>query len=127
MYSRQEYAVVIALFNSRFVRGILVLVVLTLGWKVLVSTGEYMVWRRQEQVATAEHAKLISRSEALQRELTQLESLEGREGIVRKQFVVKRPGEQTVIVVDGSATSSDTEEITQPWYRRIFSWMHFGN
>lgn len=125
MYPRQEYSIGIALFNSRFMRVVLVLIVLALGWKVTVITGEYLVWQRKERAATIEHEKLLARTAKMQREFDMLASPEGRESVVRERFVVERPGEQTVIIVDGSATSSDTEIAPMPWYIRIFSWMHF--
>ncbi len=126
MRERQEYSLALAIFNSRFIRAVLVLVLLTLGWKVTGSVGAYMEWQKEEREAMAVQAQLLKRKEDVQKKLDMLASPTEKEIVVRQEFVLKEPGEETVVIIDEGIESAATITQVLPWYKRMWLWMHFG-
>lgn len=127
MYREQEYSIATALFNSRMMRWMLVVAFLALGWKVMVVTGEYLTWMREEERAEREHEALRAQYAAIEQKRALLENPDTKEQVVRQEFTLKKPGEETVIVVEGTATSGDAVPNVLPWYKKLFAWMRFGD
>jgi cell division protein FtsB len=111
-----------SLVNSRYTQGVLLLLVLLIGWSAFVryQIAEEMSDRRE--LAAQEAALLRSQKDALQEQVEYLSNERGIEAEMRRQFDVALEGEQVVVIVEPEAgleiqpLSTSTEEETS-WYQ----------
>ncbi len=75
------------------------------AYKVYLNRADSAKAAQEKQ---AELTKLEERKAFLSEELKKLQTVEGREAEYRKKFGVGLPGENVAIIVESSATSSDS-------------------
>jgi cell division protein FtsB len=106
-------------------RDLVVTTLLVLG----IVWFSYLVWGIFQKEERARHdvndtkeelAALSEQKAKLESDLAELDTERGREAIERETLGVAKPGEEVIIVVPPTATSSATS--TVPWWERLFSW-----
>jgi len=111
-----------SLVNSRYTQGVLLLLVLLIGWSAFVryQIAEEMSDRRE--LAAQEAVLLRSQKDSLQEQVEYLSNERGIEAEMRRQFDVALEGEQVVVIVEPEAgldiqpLSTSTAEETA-WYQ----------
>lgn len=111
-----------SLVNSRYTQGVLLGLVLLVGWSAFVryQIAEEMSDRRE--LAAQEAALLRGQKDALQEQVEYLSNERGIEAEMRRQFDVALEGEQVVVIVEPEAgleiqpLATSTEKETA-WYQ----------
>ena len=111
-----------SLVNSRYTQGVLMLLVLLVGWSAFVRFQIAQEMSDRRELAAQETVLLRSQKAALQEQVEYLSNERGIEAEMRRQFDVALEGEQVVVIVEPVAgpdiqplSTSTPEEI--PWYQ----------
>lgn len=86
--------------NSPITQGVLLLLVLTVGWSAYDRFSIAMEMNERRAEAELEAAALQSRKETLETQVEYLSSERGIEAEMRRQFDVALPGEQVVVILE---------------------------
>jgi cell division protein FtsB len=109
------------LVNSRYTQGVLLFLVLLVGWSAFVRYQIAQEMLDRKEVAAQEAMLLRSQKDALQEQVDYLSNERGIEAEMRRQFDVALEGEQVVVIVEPEAgpeiqpMSTSTEE-EAAWY-----------
>lgn len=128
MFDFQQKRRLRAILESRFIWGVLLLIMclLVVSAYERYTIAEEMADRRA--VAEEELSRLRAREAELSAQVEYLSHERGMEAEMRRQFDVALPGEEIVIIMDepaesGSGAASDTGAVSttstqsRPWYR----------
>ena len=80
---------------------------------------EYQSSERVEALAK-QATDLASREEKLERNVTYLKTDEGVKEEIRSKFGVTQAGEHVAIIVDERHSSTSTDDMKKPWYKRFW-------
>lgn len=112
-----------SLVNSRYTQGVLLLLVLLIGWSAFVRYQIAVEMSDRRALAEQEALLLQSQKDALQEQVEYLSNERGIEAEMRRQFDVALEGEQVVVIVEEEAgpeiqplSTSTTEEDVR-WYQ----------
>jgi len=111
-----------ALVNSRYTQGVLLLLVLLVGWSAVVRYQIAVEMSDRRALAAQEAQLLRSQKDALQEQVEYLSNERGIEAEMRRQFDVALDGEQVVVIVEPEAGPviqplSTTTEEKAAWYQ----------
>lgn len=112
------------IFGSRIVTYTLFVIVLYLGFKVGVLFAVIFKEEQQLQALREEMRLLQQRKERATVKIEGLESGTVLEKEARSNFNIKRPGEQTVVIVDPREADEVSEQVDSA-FSRIKSWFGF--
>ena len=89
-----------SLVNSRYTQGVLLLLVLLVGWSAFVRYQIAQEMSERRELAAQEAALLQSQKDALQEQVEYLSNERGIEAEMRRQFDVALEGEQVVVIIE---------------------------
>jgi len=120
---RQQKQNIIKVLGLRIFTVLLLLVLFALlkgGWNVYQEQREAYLNKVNTETKLDD---LVDRKRQLQAELLHLKSNRGVEEEMRQQFDVAREGEGLIIIVDRSASESETASGTEPpWWKALLPW-----
>lgn len=87
--------------------GILVLVVVLVGWRVIGLAGEFRAVSAQRAALEEKRAALEERHRALEEQARFVSDPDQLEQELRSRYNYKRPGENVIVVVPPQGTSTD--------------------
>lgn len=111
-----------SLVNSRYTQGVLLLLVLLIGWSAFVRYQIAVEMSDRRELAAQEAVLLRSQKDSLQEQVEYLSNERGIEAEMRRQFDVALEGEQVVVIVEPEAgldiqpLATSTPEETA-WYQ----------
>lgn len=114
-----------AVVNSPTTQGVLLLLVLLVGWSAYVRFEIAMEMRERRIQAESQTEVLQDRKEALATQVEYLSSERGIEAEMRQQFDVALPGEQVVVIIEAEETGPEVQPLAttsdeankKPWYQ----------
>jgi len=89
-----------SVINSPFTQGLILLLVIWVGWSAYVRYDIAMEMQDRREVAEQQATALQARKDTLEEKVQYLSSERGMEAEMRRQFDVALPGEQVVVIVD---------------------------
>ena len=111
-----------SLVNSRYTQGVLLLLVLLIGWSAFVRYQIAVEMSDRRELAAQEAVLLRSQKDSLREQVEYLSNERGIEAEMRRQFDVALEGEQVVVIVEPEAgldiqpLATSTPEETA-WYQ----------
>ncbi len=114
-----------SLINSRYVQGILLCLVLLVGWSAYTRYEIAAEMTERRKIAEQEAQVQQDRKDELQKQVEYLSNERGIEAEMRRQFDVALEGEKVVVIMEAEETvevmpldgASTTEQSTAPWYQ----------
>ncbi len=112
-----------SVINSRYVQGVLLLLVMLVGWSAYVRFEIAMEMADRRELAQQEAAALQVRKDNLEEQVQYLSNERGIEAEMRRQFDVALEGEQVVVILEDEKSdiqplsTSTTSNESVPWYQ----------
>lgn len=83
--------------------------------------GKERETRRLARGLESEVAALVVREKELRKDIGLLETEEGVQNEIRGKFSVTREGEYVAIIVDDRRSSTSTDNLALPWYKKFWN------
>ncbi len=113
-----------SIVNSPFTQGLILLMVIWVGWSAYVRYEIAMEMKDRREIAESQADELQMRKDNLEEKVQYLSSERGIEAEMRRQFDVALPGEQVVVIVDKDdkgpeirPIATSTKETSAKWYQ----------
>ncbi|MCA9358972.1 septum formation initiator family protein [Candidatus Kaiserbacteria bacterium] len=108
--------------NSPFTQGLILVLVLVVGWSAYIRFETAMEMRERREKAEEEVVMLQDRKDSLEEQVQYLSDDRGIEAEMRRQFDVALEGEKVVVILDEKKENveplaTSTVETEKKWYQ----------
>lgn len=108
--------------NSPFTQGLILVLVLVVGWSAYIRFETAMEMRERREKAEEEVVMLQDRKDSLEEQVQYLSDDRGIEAEMRRQFDVALEGEKVVVILDEKKENveplaTSTVEVEKKWYQ----------
>ena len=110
-------------FQSKPILIILALILLIIIWNTFSLMGKMRETNRKKEVEEAKIADLESRKEKLLNDIERLNTIQGKEEIIRENFGVVKEGEQVIVIVEDKNEKEiikEEESKFRSFFRNLF-------
>jgi cell division protein FtsB len=125
MFDFQQKRKIKSILNSRITQGLILLLVLAIGWSAFVRYEIAMEMRDRNIEAKQQASLLEARKEALETKVDYLSSDRGIEAEMRRQFDVALPGEQVIVIVEDEDDRLDVQPLNSATTTEERAWYQF--